>query len=538
MADALRARSYQSTAARFVAEGRSVGIFDWPGLGKTLEAIAGIIEAGVRGPRLVVCPISANTAWAGELASRAPNAPYMMVDGNRATRINKLDTILCYEDPWIIINPEMLRTKTIWRCRVCKSEWRASEKPKSAVVDCGHRVEQIATVHEHSYPRLFAQPYAAIVMDEAHDTLVRLSGTPTLVRAGARLLTLQQNGVKIACTGTPLRGKPHQLFGTLQWLRPKAYGGFWAWAENYFVVVPASRFGGLTVGSLRPEREKLLFQSLNGIIIRRTKEEVSPELPPKQYMGTPLGGDGPTAVWLSLLPKQARAYKEMQKAGTAKVRSGYLDAVGLLAERTRLQQFSTAYGSMTGADRGFLADLPSNKYDWLAQFLRELNILDNDGTPALGKVVVVSRFTSVLRLFARELMKSGVKVLGITGRVKGKDRARAVETFNSKYGDCHVMFLQTKAGGVSVTLDAADDMVILDEYDDPDRQEQAEERINNRRPEERIATRRYWYLKSLGTIDEAIARTNLALDVEQKHMLDGRRGVAYSRAVFTALEEM
>jgi hypothetical protein len=48
-------------------------------------------------------------------------------------------------------------------------------------------------------------------------------------------------------------------------------------------------------------------------------------------------------------------------------------------------------------------------------------------------------------------------------------------------------------------------------------------------------TRRYWYLKSLGTVDEAIARVNLQAEYEGKALLDGRRGVAYVRAVF---EEM
>jgi hypothetical protein len=554
MAQALAKRPYQSRAVRYVTEGRNVLLADTPGLGKTLEAIAGILESGVEGPYLVVCPVVAGKVWDAEIArwtagSDFPQETYWAKGGHAKRAETVLDGTF-FSNSWVIINTEMLRTITWWICPNAEhgetvARWRACDKSKSAVVDCGHDSGKVRTVHEHVYPELFTQDsggrrtpmkWGAVVMDESHDVLVRKTSTPTQVRNGARLLAVREDGLRIACSGTPLRGKGHQLWGTLNWLRPKQHPGFWSWANSYYHVSQSSVFGGTTVGELRPDREALLDKSLGGVMLRRTKAEVSPELPPKQYMGSPLDPrdpDSPIAVWLPMEAEQARAYLEMEKNGYADVQGGQLNSVGSLAEITRLKQFSSAYGRMTKKG-SFKATLPSNKYSWLEQFLTELGILDGDGTGD-SKVVVVSQFTGLLRAFAVELMAKGVEVCGITGAITGRKRDAVVEAFNGTGGP-RVLFLQIKAGGVAITLDSADDMVFLDETWVPDHQEQAEDRINNRRPEERVATRRYWYLRSIGTVDEGIAAVNAAADESQKHLLDGRRGVAYSRAVFDYLK--
>lgn len=551
MAKALASRPYQSVGANFVASGRSVLLADEPGLGKTLEAIAGIAEAGVAGPYLIAAPLVAMTEWTRQIQRWHPGANVVVAKGSHAQRSAAVGRVT--DDTWLIINTDMIRTITWWVCNEDHMEfagtdraktwnwiesgavrWRASDKPKSGIINCGHELKRIKTVHDHKHFGLFAEPWGAIIMDEAHEVLIRLSGKPTMVRNGARLLPLRADGLKIACTGTPMRGKPHQLWGTLNWLRPKEHTGFWSWAETYFEVKSAGPFGGMVIGDLRPGREALMNQQLAGVMLRRTKKEVSPELPDKLYMGTPLNvGDesSPIAVWLPMEGAQARAYREMTQTGSAKVKGGTLDAVGALAEMTRLRQFATAYGSVNKKNK-FKPTAPSNKLDWLIQFCRELGIVDGVGE---AKIVVVSRFTSVLRAFAVEMMKLGIEVAGVTGAVTGKRRDAVVDAFNGSGGP-RVLFLNTKAGGVAITLDAADDMVFLDETDRPDDQTQAEARINNRRPEEKVAQRRYWYLRSLGSIDEAIAAINYRMDLDQHALIDGRRGVAYARAVFDYLE--
>lgn len=539
-------RPYQAVAARFIADGRSVLVADTPGLGKTLEAIAGIVEAGVAGPYLVVAPKTAcDVVWGREIRHWLPDARVMVMPEGRAKREAALHDGMAgsLRNTWVIVNIEMMRTKSFWVCPTCETEWKKTDHPKANIIDCGHDPDRVRVRNDHEYPQLFAQQWGVIIMDESHRSLIRTSGTPTQTRAGAKLLDTRPDGLRIALSGTPMRGKPQQLFGTLNWLRPKEYGGYWAWVQRFWDV--KSGFGGsMNLGELRNDRKAILGHSLSGIMLRRTKQEVSPELPAKDYPGTLLDPDDPNsprAVWLPMDGKQDKVYTEMLKMGTATVDGGQVNAIGGLAELTRLKQFATSYGQVEVVmrqglpEQRFRPTLPSNKFDWLVQFLKDQDIIDPSDRPQ-GKVVVVSQFTSVLNMFRDALTEMGVDSLMVTGEVTGRKRQEAVDAFNDMRSGVNVLFLNTTAGGVALTLDAADDMVLLDETHVWDDQEQVEDRINNRRPEEKVVTRRYWYLKSLGTVDEAIATVNRRMEMDGKALLDGRRGVAYVRAVFEEMQ--
>jgi hypothetical protein len=109
----------------------------------------------------------------------------------------------------------------------------------------------------------------------------------------------------------------------------------------------------------------------------------------------------------------------------------------------------------------------------------------------------------------------------ITGAVTGEDRKAAVDAFNSSGKNSpHLMLLNLNAGGAAITLDAADDMVFLDEAT-PDLHLQAEGRINNRRPEEKVVPRRFHYLRSTHSIDIGIARSNIESTEENNRILEG-----------------
>jgi SNF2 family DNA or RNA helicase len=519
-------------------------VADTPGLGKTLEAIAGIVESEVPGPYLVCAPkTSLDVVWERDILANLPGSLSFVVSGTRAQRNSMLnfalgDSASDLSNHWIITNIEMVRTKSFWRCPECGEEWPASDHPKSNVVLCGHNPKYVRTRHEHEYPQLFERPWGAVIMDECQKALLRRSGTPTQTRAGAKLLPVREGGLRIGLSGTPMRGKPERLWGILNWLRPKVYTGYWSWAERYWDVMEGYA-GSKVLGEFRTERQEAFNRALDGMVIRRTKEEVSPDLPRKAYMGSPLDPkdpDSPVAVWIPLAATQTKAYAEMLALGSTDIEGGQLNAIGGLAELTRLKQFASAFGRLENG--GFRPAFPSNKFDWLVQFLTERSIIDPEDEPT-GKVIVVSQFTELLSLFAEELRsKYGVQWRAITGKVTGQKRAEAVDLFNDPQSGINLMFLNTMAGGVSITLDAADDTVFIDETHVPDDQEQAEDRNNNRRPEEKVVRRRYWYLKSLGTVDEAIARVNIGRDRLQKGMLDGRRGVAYVREVFATMKDL
>lgn len=525
-------RPYQRVGVHFLADSRHGLLADQPGLGKTIQTIGGVIEAGVPGPYLVVAPSTAVTAvWPGEIERWTEGKHRALpITGTRLARQKLLDAFAMeaayggdapgWEDVrtdnvWVIINPEMLRTKVEWVCPKCGARFRASDRPKASVVDCGDDPKKVRVEVEHEWPELFAREWGAIVIDESHRVLCRTSGRKTLAREGAMRLRLAANGLRAALSGTPMRGKPHYLFGTLAWLDPERYRGFTAWKERFFEVT--SNGFGEVIGGPRADRMPELRESLAGLMLRRTKAEVAPDLPPKTYAGEPLNGDGPVSIWLDMEPKQARAYASMEKEARARIENGEVDAIGVLAEYTRLRQFASAYGRYDDAGN-FAPAAPSNKLNWIMEALDERGMLDD---PIAGsKIVIASQFTTVLKMLWAEIYRaSGTDPLMITGDVTGSRRAAAVEEFQYE-GGRRILLINTTAGGVAITLDLADEMVICDETWIPDDQEQLEDRIH------RVSRPRpvmYYYLRSRNTVEERIAAGNLTADEIQKRLMDGEK---------------
>jgi len=166
----------------------------------------------------------------------------------------------------------------------------------------------------------------------------------------------------------------------------------------------------------------------------------------------------------------------------------------------------------------------SEKYEWLLAALSERGIKVKGVNTGHMKYVIVSQFTFILNWLSEQFTQAGIKHLMITGEVTGEKRGNAIALFQS-YGDPHrVMLINTKAGGVSIDLDAwCDEMFILDETDIEDQMEQVRGRINNRG--ERVAPRTFHYLRTANTIQERMADKNLRQALMQHHLLDGRRGL-------------
>jgi SNF2 family DNA or RNA helicase len=267
-------------------------------------------------------------------------------------------------------------------------------------------------------------------------------------------------------------------------------------------------------------------------MIRRTKGEVCPELPPKQYGGSllnPKDPESPVGLWVPMEGKQAAAYKSMADMAFANVDGGKLTAVGILAEFTRLKQFANAYGRVEYDQHDvahFIPELPSNKFDHLMDMLHERGIRSGTAAEGSGKIIIASQFTEIIDLYAAAMLRYRISSHKITGKISGGQRLKAVDLFQSDDLSARVMFINHKAGGTAITLDAADDLVFLDELWIPDDQEQVEDRAHRT---SRIHQLNIYYLRSEGTIEEYIADTNRGRDIVQKRLMDGSRGISYAR---------
>lgn len=506
-------RPYQRIAAAWGHHTGSFLLADEQGLGKTIETLATIIETSAPKGRsevqwhLITSPsVAVETVWTGEVRRWLANsaAVALPLTGSLKERQAALEGFspgAGIEHVFVAVNIESLRVKPSWKPGDPKTAKKARYEVKDAVL-----------------PALFARYWDTVVVDECQRALIRTSGALTQQRAGFNIVS-RNSARRIALSGTPMRGKPEQLWGTLHWLRPDVYTSYWNWVKRYFSLT-SNGYSHYLLNGWLPGGEERLAADLRSIMLRRTKAEVLPELPPKQYAGTlldPGDEDSPIGVWLEPLPEQERQIKQLETEGLLEFGDEELMVNGTLAHYTRSKQLANAVHEMRGGV--LLPTLKSPKYEWLKNFIAELGG---------EKVVVASQFTQVIEAFSKGLAAEGYTVSTLTGKTSQKKRAQMVEQFQNT-NDVQVFMLNTKAGGVALTLDSADFMVLLDETTVPDDQQQVEDRIHRT---SRIHNVTVYYLRTLGTLDEEVAWVAAARMSVQQYLLDGARGVKAARALY------
>lgn len=539
LGNALSHRHFQLEGIEFATKHRNILIADEPGLGKTLQAMGAVIESGCTGSILVVAPKSAvYVTWPQELdrwlKDVAPYDEWVIIGGKQSKleRIRSMKRVLRWDmgkgrtgpRQWVIVSPNYLRFKV-------KMDWRGNY----VYDEDGHKI--VNPVRE-AMPALLALDWAAVIVDEAQQTLSGATGNvknQSAQRQGLGLLEVKPDGMRIALSGTPFRGKHENLWGTLNWLEPKDYKAYWSWVDKHFYVYIDPMTNQRVVGDLK--NEKTLSIELKDLMVRRTKGEVAKELPAKRYGGAPLllkdGTSGPIAVWLDMFGQQKRAYEAMVQSAMVELEGGTLMANGVLAEMIRMKQFSNSYGFMGGEDE-FFPCFPSNKFDWIVDFLADRGI-DGKG-PGESKVLIASQFTKHVDLFSDRLRdKLGIPCFSLTGRTTAQQRIDLQRDFQRGTMESgepapDVFFLNTRAGGVSLTLDAADDVILIDSTFNPEDQEQVEDRAHRLSRLDHNVT--IWNLCSTNSIDESIARHCYKMDTSIKKILDGERGIEFAKLLF------
>lgn len=462
--------TYQRAGAKFIATSPHPLVADQPGLGKTLEVIAGIFEANREaGPNLIVAPLtSLDTVWRYELERWQPY-PVFVPSGPRAQRLKVIDEFMKIGGgSWLVINPDMVRF--------------TREK-------------------ESQYPMLHETTWANIVIDECHKNAIR--HPKTLTAQGMFALKVESGGKKIAMSGTPIGGKTINLYGTLHYLNPDVFSSKWRWAEQWLEITD-NGFGKV-IGGIRKGREVDFYKSLTPYMLRRTKGDVLRELPPKQYVD----------VWCEMDPSQAKQYKAMVKDAAVRINDTTISVNNVLSEFTRLKQF--AFGAQDVHD-GKLKPIVhhSGKMDSLMERLDELGILDGEGDE---QAVIFSQFKEVVDAVYDALVSHKVPTLKITGDTTKKgERARIQQSFQS--GEARVMVMTTTAGGVAITLDRASNVFILDETWDPDDQTQAEDRCHRA---SRIHQVTVYTFRTRGTVEEYILGVLLGKKDVNEAIMDRRR---------------
>lgn len=217
-------------------------------------------------------------------------------------------------------------------------------------------------------------------------------------------------------TGTPLPNWAADVFTTAQLLRPEhAVGGgelgsYWRWAARWFQVGP-TRWSPMKVGDPLADTPAFWREfndaNLGGRYLLRTWDEVAPDLPPFRIQ----------PILCPMVPKQAKAYREMKKQFLTELESGTeVVAWSHGSRETKLARIAT------GLDLEDRTVHASGKMDRLAA---ELEQRPND------QVFIVGQFRDTVELCQQVAGKLGRPSMWIHGGSSQADRKRAVAAFKS-----------------------------------------------------------------------------------------------------------
>jgi SNF2 family DNA or RNA helicase len=498
--------SFQVADVRFMVEAQAPLNANQQGLGKTPEWIAAVWEGGwERGNHLVVAPAAAvDGTWEEELekwqADAKEDVGIFCCTGTAAQRKATLKAWQRSKAPvkWVVVNPEMVRLRKD-TSRTSKTFFTISPTLKAARTAC--RCDISDQPHEHyvqAYPELDIV-WDTYCIDECHRNSIRNHKSIT----SKSLRGVPYRHKRTALSGTPMKRKGADVWGILNWLRPDVFTSYWRFAKGYFRV-EENDAGHPVVLELLPERQDAFFTTLKPYVLRRTKAECVSWLPPKQFVD----------VWCRMGPAQAKAYTAMLKDGVARLGDDEISVTSILAEFTRLGQFANAVCKVRNGK--VVPTAESCKLDALLEKMDEAGMFDEDSTE---KQIVFSSSRELIELTAQVLADQGLKVDIVSGkRNKRGERRQIKEAFQT--GDTRVLCVVTQAGGVSLTLDAADTAHFLDEPWAPDEAEQAEDRLHRVSRQHQVTI--YVY-RSRDTIDEYRMSTAADKKEAQAFILDVRR---------------
>jgi SNF2 family DNA or RNA helicase len=286
-----------------------------------------------------------------------------------------------------------------------------------------------------------------IILDEAQ----RIRNWTT---ATARTIKQLKSRYAFVLTGTPLENKLEELFSVVEFIDGRRLGPAFRFLHEHRTEDEKGRL----IGYRGLDR---IHDQLAPILLRRTRQEVLKDLPPRTDR----------ILHVALTPQQAEPYWEQNDILAALMRKWerqkWLSEIDLRRIMCCLQNMRMLCNST------FLFDKQTNHSPKLAEFreiVRELTIEEN------RKVVVFSEYERMTHLAGKELEKLGIGFVSLHGGVPSRNRGALMEKFRND-AECRV-FLSTDAGGVGLNLQAASAVVNFEPPWNPARLEQRIGRVH------------------------------------------------------------
>ena len=410
---------FQKTGLAFVeGAGGNAMVADQPGLGKTCQSLAYLALHPDQRPAVVVCPASLKLNWERE-------AEMWLETGDVVEVIkNGKPYPLTGDIGIIIINYDVLKK---WL-----SELKAI-KPQILIFDESHSIKNKGAARS---------------------------------KAAAQIAKIVPH--KILLTGTPVLGHPSELWNQLCIIDPKRYNNksFFPWHMRY-CDAKRLHFGQKTVWDFSGASNlKELAESLKGIMIRRTKADVLPELPAKRRQTLLVSIDNRRDY--NHAEKDFLSWIKEQKGSAAAERASSVEQLSMVEA---LRQIAIQ-GKMKQA------------IEWICDFLETGE-----------KLAVFATHRSTIDTLMTEFSKVAVR---LDGGMCAEEKQLSVDRFQED-DEIRLFVGNVKAAGVGIPLFAASNVIFLELDWTPTMHEQCEDRLH--RIGQKKAVNCY-YMFASDTIDE------------------------------------
>ena len=428
------------------------------GLGKTLQTLSflqHLVEHYPEETHLVVCPTSLLYNWEGELKKFVPDLAYHIHYG--ADR--EFDEVVFRQAHVIITSYGMVRSDIQHFSR-----WK----------------------------------FGYVILDESQ----AIKNPSSQVRKAVQLLQARN---RLALSGTPVQNNTFDLFAQMDFLNPGMLG-----SSDFFrteFATPIDKNGDKEAAA---RLRKLVYP----FILRRTKEQVAGDLPDKTEM----------ILWCEMGTEQRKIYNSFKEH----YRDSILDRIAeegvgkssiyILEGLTKLRQICDSpailreplpaagggerLAAEVGMDEGEtvvhgrpypnasakleelireIEENTGNQYfspEALSGNLASEKTIDDETSsdgPVVHKSLIFSQFTSMLQLIREALQAKGIPYLYLDGSMPAEARKKSVQQFQEDE-TTRVFLISLKAGGVGLTLTAADYVYLVDPWWNPAAEQQAIDR--------------------------------------------------------------
>lgn len=391
---------------------------DEMGLGKTIQSVSMLqnlrVKSKIKGPFLVVAPVSTLGHWQREIES--------LTDMNCLVYCGSTDD------------------------RNVMKEYEFFTSSKSAdlkfnVLLTGYEV----LMKDHHF--LSKQEWQYIIVDEAHRLKTKQSKTSRTLKE----MSVRKGGL-LLLTGTPVQNNTKEIFSLLNILDPDKFKSEEEFLSKYGDIKNAEQVRDLQENILKPR------------LLRRMKEDVEKSIPMKEE----------TIIWVELTKDQRSYYRGIYENRISDLLKGSQNSniPNLRNVAMELRKLCNHPFLCDGLEEHLASKYAppgqqrqEGSCEALCQSSGKMLLLDKL-LPMLKdagrRVLIFSQFTMMLDLLEDYLHSKDYSYERIDGKIRGSERQAAIDRYSARGSETFVFLLSTRAGGLGITLTAADTCVIYD----------------------------------------------------------------------------